>query len=395
MTEKYTSGEGYSIKVDVSRIKDFPAEGKTMMRLPKADIEYKYYNGDGSDGGNNGLSQNVEREGANPGKLNDVAQTVEVTAATAGKYFLVGNPFMTHLKMDKFLEANKVIINDKFWIQEADKQETAVMADGTFYSTEGENAITELAPLQGFFVEAKNETPSLTLKFTADMMSQDGFRKETVVKTRAANEEREENVLRISAMVGDSIMSQALLRVDGKADKAYSEKEDAVLFIDRTMNTVPMVYTVAGEMATAINSLPDMDGTEVGVMTTSPDEELTLRFTGTDCAEGYELYDLNKGTVTPITEGMTVKVKGSASGLVITSGNKDMLDKGIRFNLEGNTLTVTTTRDALKVNMYDAAGRHIDTASGETEVRLQLQRGIMVVEAADSEEHVSRKFVVK
>lgn len=395
VTEKYTGGGGYSIKVDVSRIKDFPAEGKTMMRLPKADTEYKYYNGDGSDGGNNGLSQNVERERANPGKLNDVAQTVEVTAATAGKYFLVGNPFMTHLKMDKFLEANKVIINDKFWIQEADKQETAVMADGTFYSTEGEKAITELAPLQGFFVEAKNETPSLTLNFTADMMSQDGFNKEEVIKTRAANEDKEENVLRISALQGDSIMSQALLRVDGKADKAYSEKEDAVLFIDRTMNTVPMVYTVAGEMATAINSLPDMDGTEVGVMSNNPDEELTLRFTGTDCAEGYELYDLNKGTVTPITEGMTVKVKGSASGLVITSGNKDMLDKGIRFNLEGNTLTVTTTRDALKVNMYDAAGRHIDTASGETEVRLQLQRGIMVVEATDSEEHVSRKFVVK
>ncbi len=72
-----------------------------------------------------------------------------------------------------------------------------------------------------------------------------------------------------------------------------------------------------------------------------------------------------------------------------------MLDKGIRFSLKGNMLTVTTTRDALRVNMYDASGRHIDTASGETEVRLQLQRGIMVVEAADSEQHITRKFVVK
>lgn len=88
-----------------------------------------------------------------------------MSGATEGRYFLVGNPFMAHLDMARFLEDNAGVINPKYWILNGSGQGSAVYdaGSGSFVTTFADAGL--VPPMQGFFVEAKSEALSLTLRF--------------------------------------------------------------------------------------------------------------------------------------------------------------------------------------------------------------------------------------
>ena len=68
--------------------------------------------------------------------------------------FLVGNPFMAHLDMTKFFAQNNGL-EPKYWIVK-DNEQAINIAAGT---KEWIGTTSSVAPLQSFFVKAKQQIP--------------------------------------------------------------------------------------------------------------------------------------------------------------------------------------------------------------------------------------------
>ena len=111
-------------------------------------------------------------------------ESVPAGASNLG-YYLVENPFQCGLNMDAFFEANKSVLQQKYWLITADGQHlvqkaadqdpsewispTISTADGDLFAT----ANRVVAPGQGFFVQAKTATnESITITFNKDMQAQ-------------------------------------------------------------------------------------------------------------------------------------------------------------------------------------------------------------------------------
>lgn len=391
VAETYGTGTGFSIKTITGENTDNTAGNtnkKVLFRLPKSDSSFDYY----SVNGNNVNKKTTSINRTNNFKLNNTSGTITSTCeGNDNQYFLVGNPFMTYLDMQKFLDVNKEKISQKYWIVEETNQKVAVFAnEGLVGSATG-----VVAPLQGFFVEAINPTNQLELTYNENMMhaptdGNAGLRS----ATRAASIPRE---LTVSAEANGKTGSEAFLLVDGSASQGYDMAEDAVLLIDEELRDAPLVYTVAGSTATSVNRLSRAKKVEVGVVAEA-DAEVTLRFHGIDIPAEYKLFDALTGEYTPIEDDMTYRVKGSSAGrLFITSGTleEETLD-GIRIMVSGQLATVTTGRSSLSVNVYDLNGRKVKSEKTESnEISFRLNSGISIIEARDEEEVISKKIIVR
>ena len=141
-------------------------------------------------------------------------------------------------------------------------------------TADGDGAV--LAPMQGFFIEAKADAESLTLTFDNSMIT--AVTDETVLRSRAAD--RADGMLRISARTADDgrLISSALVRTDVLASDAYDPTEDAAMLFDPTFDAEGQVYTVTSNRAVTVNTLTAADGTEVGFRSETDGREVTLRF---------------------------------------------------------------------------------------------------------------------
>lgn len=390
--ESYAAGTGFSIKVDDSGITDKPESGKALFRLPKADTEYLYYNTDNSEYGN---STKIPRTANN--RLNDTNGSITVSSAKAGKYFLVGNPFMSRLDMRKFLESNTETINPKFWVMDGSDTQTAAVLDprtALFISTAGilTDEETSVMPMQGFFVEAKEDTQSLTLTYDEDMMAvyntPSALKAPAAIGSRAGNDAGSLPAMLLEGRSG-SVLSHAVIYAEPGATKGYDEAEDAALLMDRDSGPAAYVYTVAGDRAVSINMLDDADGTEIGVV--APDDALTeLSFHGTEAFGAMSLLDTRTGTSTPLAEGMTLEVKGPASGRFFLIGDSAMPANallGLRLSADGNTVTVTApaAHTAISVTVFTTDGMTVKSVECSGKATFRLDDGVYVIKATASD----------
>lgn len=224
--ESYEAGSGFSIKTDVTGLEGERPE-QVLFRLPKDDMMYEYWTQDGLD---HGVENGSELDRRSVGRLNPVDFQIRLVNNTSGRYFLVGNPFMAHISMERFFEVNKDVLNAKYWIMTGDSQQCAVMSpeSGGFVGTDIDACM--IAPMQGFFVEAKDNATVLDLRFTPDTIA--------IVPTS----EDSGNILRLKSMkprhlgmtvsvVGrdDRVLSKAVLSVVPHSDAGYMEEEDVWL----------------------------------------------------------------------------------------------------------------------------------------------------------------------
>lgn len=83
----------------------------------------------------------------------------------------------------------------------------------------------------------------------------------------------------------------------------FLDREDMeALFDSNLMAEAPMVYTLAGDMAAVINTVPELSCIPFGVSATD-DEPVEVTFSG---ADGLYVYDASKGRTTPITDPITI-----------------------------------------------------------------------------------------
>lgn len=306
--DKYKPTQGFSLKVQ--DVKD--ASQKALIRLPKEDVKYAYLSKAGSHMGSDSLERS-DKAGLlisdqlyklhsefDPAKPDEpIKFTLEKNNGT--DYYLVGNPFIAHLDMKEFFKVNHQL-DRKYWYIVGDKQGVALDNDGEEGGITGDGSTNfTIPPLHSFFVRI-NDPANKEITFTSAMQV---LGKENDGRTTT-------RTLRITASA-DGKVSHAVVRYSAGAVADYQTSEDAELFLDSNLSGVPMVYTVAGSKAVSVNQTDKMYGIPLGTYGGLTDE-VALTFNGTESFSNLSLYDAVNHTEIPLSEGVSVRIKGNVGG---------------------------------------------------------------------------------
>ena len=300
---------GFSIKAGNALLPKKPADGSklpnALLRLPKADTSYQYYDYDGTTT-SGGTSVQIGKAGH--GKLlvaynNDEKHLAEMTQSlgdnTSG-FYLVANPYTCSISMAKFFEGNSDL-QKAIWIVENGEVKA-------ISGTEWDKQNYAIQPTQSFFVKKNAGTTIREVRFTSTMcvdrtitpglvMASD-YVKTVGVETENSN--------------GQTSKARIALRPEASAD--YDDQEDVDLLYDQNLKDIPQVYTVAGNEAVAVNAVPELSWIPLGIVSQQAEEvSLTLKGVNKLDAPVY-LYDAASASFTELHEGEAVKVKAGDHG---------------------------------------------------------------------------------
>ncbi|MBO6287802.1 MAG: T9SS type A sorting domain-containing protein, partial [Prevotella sp.] len=161
---------------------------------------------------------------------------------------------------------------------------------------------------------------------------------------------------------------------------------------------IPVVYTVTGRLATSVNRLNSFTCLPLGVESNS-EEYCTLTFTGVDNLStlNSHLYDAYLETLTPISEGMQVRVPGQTQNrffIVCGTPQVGVSESNIQIYDEGGMVHVlsTTTAPLTSVRAYDTAGRLVySNAPNKAEHTFRLPKGVYIIEGLTARDRKTLK----
>ena len=399
--EAYSQG-GFSVKVNGIGI-GAQKYTKSLFRLPKEDTAYGYYTETNeTDGKTYSVDRTYHHKLATDQLKSGTELTVTLRNENANnRFFLVGNPFACALDLNEFFTVNAAQLNGaKYWVLTAGGQEGAMRQPnaGEWISVNGttEAALASLPSGQGFFVEGKEGTNTINLKFTADM--QTSLHTNGTLLRAPAIGRAEAPMLRIRASRSGQ-GSEALVVKDTTAVNGYETAEDMQLLLDNSLQEIPMVYTLAGNRTSTINRRRSLWRVPLGVLSNS-EEPVQLTFSGMrSFGETLSLLDSQTGAVTPLrgngnADCVKVEVPGVTTGrYFILSSERPALEDEQDFTqplIQADKGCVTVTSSAAHVLTYV----HIIAADGRTvykltpyvsRLSLKLPTGVYVVEARTDE----------
>lgn len=399
--EPYSQG-GFSVKVNGIGI-GAQKYTKSLFRLPKEDTDYGYYTETNeTDGKTYTVDRTYHHKLATDQLKSGTDLTVTLRNENANnRFFLVGNPFACALDLNEFFKKNADQLNGaKYWVLTAGGQEGAMRQPnaGEWISVNGttEAALASLPSGQGFFVEGKEGTNTITLKFTADM--QTSLHTSGTLLRAPAIGRAEASMLRIRASRSGQ-GSEALVVKDTTAVNGYEAAEDMQLLLDNSLQEIPMVYTLAGNRTSTINRRRSLWRVPLGVLSNSEDP-VQLTFSGMrSFGETLSLLDSQTGAVTPLrgngnADCVKVEVPGVTTGrYFILSSERPALEDEKDFTqplIQADNGSVTVSSSAAHVLTYV----RIVAADGRTvykltpyvsRLSLKLPTGVYVVEARTNE----------
>lgn len=399
--EPYSQG-GFSVKVNGIGI-GAQKYTKSLFRLPKEDTAYGYYTElNETDRKTYTVDRTYHHKLATDQLKSGTELTVTLRNENANnRFFLVGNPFACALDLNEFFTKNEDQLNGaKYWVLTAGGQEGAMRQPnaGEWISVNGttEAALASLPSGQGFFVEGKEGTNTITLKFTADM--QTSLHTSGTLLRAPAIGRAEAPMLRIRASRSGQ-GSEALVVKDTTAVNGYEAAEDMQLLLDNSLQEIPMVYTLAGNRTSTINRRRSLWRVPLGVLSNS-EEPVQLTFSGMrSFGETLSLLDSQTGAVTPLrgngnADCVKVEVPGVTTGrYFILSSERPSLEEEQDFTqplIQADNGSVTISSSAAHVLTYV----RIVAADGRTvykltpyvsRLSLKLPTGVYVVEARTDE----------
>lgn len=309
---------GFSIKAGNALLPRDKTE-KALLRLPKADTSYQYYDYNGtttSDSKKGDVTKpdvsaivSSDKNSTGHGKLlvafnNEEKHLAEMiqslrTDNNSG-FYLVANPYTCSISMAKFFEANTGL-QKAIWMVENGEVKAISNA-------ELDKQNYAIQPTQSFFVKKKEGEMVENVRFTSTMCIDrtitPGLRMASdYVKSIEATTENSS---------GQISKARIALRPEASAD--YDDQEDVDLLYDQNLKDVPQVYTVAGNEAVAVNAVPELSWIPLGIVSQQAEEvSLTLKGVNKLDAPVY-LYDAASASFTELHEGEAVKVKAGDHG---------------------------------------------------------------------------------
>lgn len=384
----FVSGSGFSIGTKASSKLE---KESVLFRLPKADVLYHYYENDNKTSEDEKNITSKNRQGN--GRFYFSPDTTSLNVTTTG---MLGNPFMSHLDMKKFFDANHST-NNTYYIMSGNTTITNIAGDEYKLSTESDDP-NYVAPLQSFI---KNDLKNAV--FTTDMIAKapTSGKKVGLRSATAAASEKTLPQLRITASRG-GVHNTALVAGLVTASDSYIEGEDAALLINEEV-AAPQVYTLAGNQMTAINVTPELKDIPVGIYgkDASP-VELSFKLSGD--MQNVTFVDKQSGKVYPVTDGLTLTVSGNTSGRYFLNGSIATSNEVIARNeivcyANGNGQIVVSSVDPLtRISVYSVSGqrlRYLDNLNMQTVYVKDLAPGIYIVKAESATQVYSEKMDVK
>lgn len=377
---KYLPLEGVAIKMgDKYTVGDAGTSASAsdmLLRLPKADTQYIYAEALQQQ---NSLSASVDKQNAHRLVVNADAQENAlgkmnyklVQLQDGNNYYLVGNPYMATLSMYKFLKANPSL-QSSFYVYENGVLKLYDKLDMSTTTYESKNDV-KISPMQSFFVRLKDGQSASQLNFTSAMtVDREVF---GGVKTASDEGQGEDNIaLTLTAASASGYRSRSRIVLDASASEDYDDAEDAQLLYDAQLKEVPVVYTVAGDEAVALNSLPNINWMPLGVVGASSVE---LKIEGVNrLSSPLYLYDAATRKYQEIKDGEEVKVQANEHGRYFltqtrsTTGieNAEIGESDVKIYSPARGLIVVSKVSAPllnKVEVYTLDGRLVASRKAE------------------------------
>lgn len=301
---------GFSIKAGNALLPKRPTDGtplpNAILRLPKEDKEYQYFDYTGSKPSS---SKMPVAKNAGHGKLlvafnNDEKHLAEKTQSLGtdnnSGFYLVANPYTCSISMAKFFEANTGL-QKAIWIVENGEVKA-------ISNEELDKKNYAIQPTQSFFVKKNTGAAIREVRFTSTMcvdrtITPGLLMASDYVKSIEATTENSN---------GQTSRARIALRPEASAD--YDDQEDVDLLYDQNLKDVPQVYTVAGNEAVAVNAVPELSWIPLGIVSQQA-EEVSLTLNGVNKLDApVYLYDAASASFTDVHDGEAVKVKAGDHG---------------------------------------------------------------------------------
>ena len=302
---------GFSIKAGNALLPKRPTDGtplpKALLRLPKEDTSYQYFDYNGNV--NSSSETSVTKDPKGRGRLlvafnNDEKHLAEKTQSLGtdnnSGFYLVANPYTCSISMAKFFEANTGLQKAIWMVENGEVKAIS--------NTELDKQNYAIQPTQSFFVKKKEGEMVENVRFTSTMcvdrtITPGLLMASDYVKSIEATTENSN---------GQTSKARIALRPEASAD--YDDQEDVDLLYDQNLKDVPQVYTVAGNEAVAVNAVPELSWIPLGIVSQQAEEvSLTLKGVNKLDAPVY-LYDAASASFTEVHEGEAVKVKAGDHG---------------------------------------------------------------------------------
>lgn len=404
--ELYTKGQAFAVKAgDKYTAGAQDANATAVIRLPKADTQFSYYDSESQ----KPVNVTVNRD-ANSYRmlLGDVAgdktmamtQQLKENLHRDNRYHLVGNPYTSSLSMYRFLKANPAFENS-IWTLDNGVMKTHSVPVDLDYDKKTDVIVN---PTQAFFVKVKEgETAPAKVTFNATMLiNKDVTPGEKALIIRPT--------VTLTTVNGER-SSQSELIVNDEASRNYVEGEDVEMLGEGNIAEVAQVYSVAGSQAVALNASDDINWMPVGVVAPkSKDIDVNISLNSKMLIkmnnEGSQLFlfDATTKTFSEIKDGMTVKMMANDHGRYYITNQSSLNTTDINtidcFSPTENTIVVATLKgDMKRVMVYDVAGSLVTSNHSVNGGRCQLnvpKAGIYVVKATTKEDRTETfKIVVR
>lgn len=404
--EQYTKGQAFAVKAgDKYTAGAQGANATAVIRLPKADTQFSYYDSESQ----KPVNVTVNRD-ANSYRilLGDVAgdktmamtQPLKENLHSENRYHLVGNPYTSSLSMYRFLKANPAFENS-IWTLDNGVMKTHSVPMDLDYDKKTDVIVN---PTQAFFVKVKEgETAPANVTFNATMLiNKDVTPGEKALIIRPTVTLTTVNGIR---------SSQSKLIVSAEASRDYVEGEDVDMLGEGNIAEIAQAYSVAGSQAVALNATDDIDWMPIGVVadksrSTNVTVNLNSKMLRKMNDEGGKLfiYDATTKKFTEIADGMKVQMMANDHGRYYITTNNWVVPTGINaircFSPAQGTIVVAVLNGEVKqAKVYDTAGALVTSSRSTAGERCQLsvqQPGVYIVKATTMDDKTETfKIVVK
>ena len=410
VAKPYAMGEGFSVWVDNG---EKPATDMFSIRLPKTHTTYHYYaDYDQEKLGSETLTrvdtlmhrfvyetehkdnklmkyeylyrQNDKDEAEKLTEMRKVyvglkEYQITLKADAPTNTFLMGNPFMSHINIEKFFKVNNDVVSVR--VDKPEGEVTFARSGKTIVST-GDYA--SISPLQSFFVVKDGEAVTeLTLLLTTEMIGAP-VKMAEIVKPEDIDNTEKPKALRVnveSILTGSK--SASLLMLTENTDE---ETAAIKTMMDGEVKANLKVFGISQNNAYDI--MPMAESTSLGIFLNHKDS-ISIEVVPTEGVDEDEfvLHDRITGKDYPLGKKVVIADAETSIGrfVVRKTGLKDDADNvsdNICIMQEGSYAVVQSAIENLKsVEVRDASGRLISKVQGDGSQRLRtkITSGVQIV----------------
>ena len=421
----YNNYSGFAIRAKRKAMTD---EAKALIRLPKADTSYDYYQWDNTVPAPGAVGAKTVTKGELYGRFvfdntsaNQEQWTIPLgqlqaqgTDEEGYTYYLVGNPFMASIDMGKFFGyqdgSTYYSYNEKlspvYYIY---KDGAATPVNATAEITAENKSERIIRPLQAFIVKCKADEAPENIVFNRWAITDGNYTDPTRYVPKGSqsggnNPSGGTRALTLKAANGQG-SSTASVNLSEVASDGYAAEEDATTLFDSNLSDVPVVYTVAGNKAVSIDTRPAIDIVPFGVACVASNELVSVKLSWSEERGVNRLYVLDAvtGEMTEVTDGQSVSVQPNDYGryFLTTRGDltaiREATAKGIVVSVRNKTVTVRSSEPLTTVRVMTTGGNVVNSLSNcGTEASIPMAiGGVYLVEAQTANNKKTMKVMVK